>query len=234
MNLKKSVDVHTYTAFLFGKEGSGYDHLALRMAEKGSILVLACAAVDGLVGKSIVDGNPLPLFDYADIGSVADFEAVMAELNKERASDKFWDTIILFGLAQFAAFVSTAVAPSGQPSQPQFGQIARDVMNYIRQLRGYAKNLYVTCDIRADETSGEDRFNVQPAIYNAIAGELANAFFVTSKKDGTRLVQTDPLLALNLIPGGKVEEPEPAPSAEPAGEAAAEEKPKIRSRQKGS
>ena len=72
-------------------------------------------------------------------------------------------------------------------------------------MRGYCENFYVTCALRDEPDAEGKRWDVQPKIYNALAGELSNSIFVAVKRNGDRVVQTDAALALEFIPGDTVE-----------------------------
>ena len=205
MNLKKASQINTQTAFVFGPEGSGYAQYAVQQAAaKGETLVISFVATDVLVGNSPVDGQPMPDVTVAEVNTLENLDEVLAELNTLRSKDKNFASVVVLGVNAYAALVAMKVANGGQVSQPQYGEIARTVMYQMRLLRGYGQNFFVTCPVRDDEETGTRRLDVQPAIYNGLSGELAQAWFIAGKKDGTRLVQRDPLLALNFVAGEEI------------------------------
>jgi hypothetical protein len=214
MKLTKTQDIFGVSAFVFGKPGSGYvEHAVEEAAASGVTLVVAYGAVDVLTGTSIVSGKKMPEVDVIDMQGADSLDELFAHLNGIEAP---YESIVFYGLSQFVQALAFKIAGGSQPTQPQFGALAIQTLNYLRLLKNYTTNFYVTCDVREEEEgSGENvrkvrRFNTTPAITNTLSDELAQAWYVAALGTGERTVQKDAAMALAY----RAEKPQPKKNKE--------------------
>lgn len=110
------------------------------------------------------------------------------------------DGVIVYGLDTYAQIILSEIT-DGQPTQADWGLMARRVANDLRALMSVFRTVFATCDVVFDD-DGERRLNIPPGLMKLVAGDLyLKRFVVTTKTpEGEQtLVQENNALALRFV-----------------------------------